>query len=134
MKRYSASEIMEMKLPGVPRTKVGIRQMAEREGWPFTTTTGVGGTRRLYEVPTRLLSGQSQEGRADAEPVVTIAAGGRADPKVLAWTVKALEEWLDANGMEIDAERKGALISVLYDYVTRGAGVEEVSTLLRAMK
>lgn len=46
--RYTAAEIAEMRLPGMPATKVGVRTKAEREGWPFVSLTGAGGTRREY--------------------------------------------------------------------------------------
>lgn len=62
--------------------------------------------------------------------VPSIAAGGRADPELLALAVRALEEWAAERHLEIDPKRKGAIISVLYDYLRKGADEQEVENLL----
>jgi hypothetical protein len=60
-----------------------------------------------------------------------IASGMKADPELLALAVRALEEWAAENGVVIDPARKGAIISVLYDYLEKGAGSGEVANLLK---
>ena len=54
-KMYSASEIMGLDLPNMPATKAAIIKRAEKEGWAFAEETGLGGIRRLYEIPARYL-------------------------------------------------------------------------------
>ena len=54
-KMYSAVEIAEMQIPNLPKTATNIRQRADREGWSFAEETGLGGVRRLYEIPPRYL-------------------------------------------------------------------------------
>jgi hypothetical protein len=54
-KMYSASEIMDLHLPNMPSTKAAIIKRAEKENWAFAEETGLGGVRRLYEIPARYL-------------------------------------------------------------------------------
>ena len=56
--RYSAAELAALALPGLPATVNGIRDMADREGWPFVEvpSRGRGGVRRDYTVPAAVLA------------------------------------------------------------------------------
>ena len=54
-KMYSAVDIAGMRIPNLPKTATNIRQRADKEGWAFTEETGLGGVRRLYEIPARYL-------------------------------------------------------------------------------
>lgn len=139
MEMLSASEIAALNIPGIPSTKVAIRAMAEREGWRYEERTGIGGRRRVYELPARFhpfLPGAKEGGSQPLQPGVagTIAGGRKADPVRLSWAVKALEEWSAENGVAINPDRKGAIIAVLYDYLERGAGEAEVTDLLRVLR
>ncbi|HZZ06874.1 transposase, partial [Paraburkholderia sp.] len=40
-----------MQLPELPTSRVAIRARAEREAWPFIEIKGIGGTKRVYDVP-----------------------------------------------------------------------------------
>jgi hypothetical protein len=55
-KLYSASEIAAMHLPDLPATKARVIDRATGEGWPYEEKKGLGGTRRMYEIPTRYLA------------------------------------------------------------------------------
>jgi hypothetical protein len=44
-----------MRLPGLPTTKANVIARAEKEGWFYEEAKGVGGTRRLYQVPEQYL-------------------------------------------------------------------------------
>ena len=46
--RYSAKELADMKLDCLPTSKVGIADLAVREGWSYVDVTGRGGKRREY--------------------------------------------------------------------------------------
>lgn len=45
---YSAAELAEMKLPGLPGTKRSIARQSVREAWPFKTDLRKGGSVRLF--------------------------------------------------------------------------------------
>ena len=45
-KQYSTKELAELKLDCLPATKVGIANLADREGWAYADVTGRGGKRR----------------------------------------------------------------------------------------
>jgi hypothetical protein len=130
-KLYSAAEVAAMRLPGLPTSKAAVIARAKAEGWAYEEQTGVGGKRRAYELPAKYLS---KEQNHAATVVGTIAAGSaQIDPERMRVVVQALEDWCKARRADLPADRKAALISVLYDYVTKGAGVDEVTRLLQAM-
>lgn len=142
-KLLTAAQIASLKLPGLPSTKVGVHGLAEREGWYFEESKGVGGTRRLYEVPAKYLpyeKGTSGTEHKIAEPssppygkVGTIAAGSSTvDPAKLELAIRAVDEWELERGIKIDKERRPAVIAILYDHLQRG-GEEQMSVVLRAL-
>lgn len=157
-KFLSASEIAALRLPGLPTTKKAILTRAEKEAWHYETRVGLGGLRKVFSVPHAYLpdnqprgvevaNGAAQSASDAAErdgaapPAVassavagTIAAGGRADPKKLALAVRALEEWIEEDGVTIDPARKGAIISVLYNYLEKGADTGELADLLKIVR
>ena len=45
---YSAKELAEMRLDGLPTTKVNMIAFAKRKGWAFIEIKGRGGVRREY--------------------------------------------------------------------------------------
>ena len=65
--------------------------------------------------------------------VQAVASGHRADPDTLALCIRVVEEWISANDLEIDANRKGAIVSVLYDYAEKGAGDHDLERMLSVM-
>ncbi|WP_168798523.1 DNA-binding protein [Herbaspirillum sp. ST 5-3] len=126
-----------MQLPGLPTSKGKIIARAASEGWPFEEQKGVGGTRRLYEIPEKYLpKEQSDEGtRQSAAPVVgTIVAGtAKVDTELMQLVVRTLKEWSRERGIEIPADREGAIIAVLYNYISKGADQDEIDQLLKAL-
>lgn len=71
-KLLSASEIAALRLTGLPTTKVAITAMALREGWYFEEKTGIGGTRRVFEIPSRYLDGQEASERHTAAEIANM--------------------------------------------------------------
>lgn len=133
-----------MRLAGLPTTKGKVIQRATSEGWPFEEEKGIGGTRRLYEIPAKYLPDSSQEKLPNApgsesenavgKVVGTIVAGQtKVDPELMALVVQTLEETLQERRIVIPPERKGPLIAVLYDYLSKGASKEEVALLLKSV-
>lgn len=137
-KLYSATEIAQMRLPGLPTSRDNIRARAEREGWYSEEATGQGGTRRIYEIPARYLA-QGADGEISEEATSkvagTIAAGEEADVKLVELAVRALEEWLQARGLQLEPERKSAIVAVLYKYLRarKDASMEDIEQFLRAI-
>lgn len=126
-----------MKLPGMPQSKVAVSAKAKREGWFFEEHTGLGGTRRMFELPARyraITDMLKTSYEAPGRVVGTIGGGpGKADPDLLAVAVTALEEYAAECGEVIPPERKGAIIAVLYNYLVKGADNDEVRNMLRVM-
>jgi hypothetical protein len=132
-KLLSASEIASLKLPGLPTSKVAIISKAQREGWYFEEATGIGGTRRVYELPAKYVAGTSLEPSHAAQVAGTIAAGSsKVDQNKLALAIRALDEWERERGVKVSEERRPAVISVLYGYLERGEA-EELEVVLKAL-
>ncbi|WP_413672296.1 DNA-binding protein [Massilia cellulosiltytica] len=129
----SASEIAALNLPGMPKSKVAIAAMAKREGWRTEERTGLGGVRRVYELPERFRSPVTRAEVLGRMPIVAIAGGTKADAELLAMAVQAVEEWCQETGRTLSPGRKGSVIAVLYDYLIKGGGEEDVKTLLQAV-
>lgn len=149
----SASEIAKLGLPGLPSTKVAIASRAEREGWPVQAAKGLGGQRRVYQIPdTYLVSSKdgSNAGTQVYDPTggsggMLLAAadyvakarkqGEVSDAELIREIVLGVERWLEKNDAHPDAERKAALISLLFRYFqTDGALDEEkMDQLLKAV-
>ncbi|MCW3479703.1 hypothetical protein OL229_09030 [Neisseriaceae bacterium JH1-16] len=139
---YSANEIAGMKLSGLPSSKGKIIERAASEGWYFEERKGIGGTRRVYEIPARYLpTEQSQEESAQARPAEqigkvagTIVAGSaQIDLEMLQLVEATLEEWLQSRGLRLKPDRRGAIVAVLYDYLAKGASQEDMVRMLKAM-
>ena len=152
-KWLSASEIAKMGLPGLPATKVAIASRAAREGWPVKGETGLGGQRKVYQIPEAYLVRRAES--RDATKQVydpTMGSGGMlkaatdyvdearkhgdvSDAELIREIVLGVERWLEKNGAHPDAERKAALISLLFRYFqTDGAlDTEKMDQLLRAV-
>jgi hypothetical protein len=122
-----------MRIPGLPSTKARIIDRATAESWAFVEAKGVGGTRRLYELPMRYVTEAPVERGAvhASDASTTIVAGGKADMEKLALAIRALEEFAAEERITIDPERKSAIIAVLYDYLQKGAGSGDVANLLK---
>jgi hypothetical protein len=129
----TAAEIAALKLPGLPTSKVGVRALAEREGWSFEERKGVGGTRRVYSLPTRYLIGTSYAAPEVAKVAGAITPGGRADPALLGIAIQAFEEFCESKRIVFTAERKAAVIALLYDYLVKGADPHELESFFKAV-
>lgn len=64
---YSATEIAKMKLKGLPNTRANISIRAQKEGWYCEERTGLGGGRRVYEIPAHYLGEEKTEEVSNAE-------------------------------------------------------------------
>lgn len=131
---YTAAEIAAMSIPGLPSTKANVIARAAREHWHYEEQKGVGGTRRVYEIPARYTGGDDSEvAPAETKVAGAIAAGSsQVDTKKLELAMRALAEWETERGVKVDDERRPAVIAVLYDYLQSGKE-DQVEVLLRAL-
>jgi hypothetical protein len=139
MKPMTAAEIAALKLDGLPTSKVGVRALADREGWPYEEVKGVGGTRRVYSVPDKYLA---VEGTSLATPIAAkvigaIAAGpSKVDPVKLETAIRALNKWEVERQVKVAEDRRPAVIAILYDYLQNAdvdGGEEAMAVVLRAL-
>lgn len=131
-KLYSASEIAQMRLKGLPTSRDNIRARAESEGWYREEQTGRGGMKWVYEIPPRYIA----EGAPSEESNVagTIVAGSSAiDLQKLQMVETVLEEALRARGLEIDPARRGAVVAFLYDYAMKGGNQDGILMAIKAL-
>lgn len=126
-----------MNLPGLPHTKSAVITRAKREGWRYEEAQGIGGTKRLYELPVSYLRGTSFAPPNVAKVIGAIAAGSaRVDPALLEIAMRALGEWEKERNIRVDEDRRPAVIAILYDYLQKaddGEGAEAMAVVLRAL-
>ncbi|KIP19470.1 mu DNA-binding domain protein [Burkholderia sp. MSHR3999] len=146
MKRlYAASEIARLGLPGLPKSKSAIIARAESEGWRYEERTGVGGTRRMYEVPAAYLAGSAASTSPKSKrPLVLNEIAGKKIERLLAQTemgdaeiVEAIalgvKNWIKNNKLDIGAEKEAALIALLFSYFQKEGSVsrEKLEDMLK---
>ena len=147
-KLFTAAEIALMNLPNLPSTKRAIQLRAEKEKWFYETKVGLGGVRRMFKIPAYYLPGYKPypDEPAQIEPVrrdvatsmapVTgaIMSGTIVDAKQLALAIRALDEYLQENGLEIkEPEVRAEILAILYKYQQKDATREDIQELLRVM-
>lgn len=82
--QFTAAELANMKLVGLPSTKGKIIAVAERQSWSYAEVSGKGGKRRVYTPPTEVLEAIRQKA---AEQLAAIAPVKPAElPAVIAPT------------------------------------------------
>ncbi|MCD5362761.1 MULTISPECIES: DNA-binding protein [Chromobacterium] len=147
-KLLSASEIGAMRLPGLPTSKQAVIARAAAEGWYYEEKKGIGGTRRVYEVPAQYLSAvevavplsteltpTGQIEAAQEEKVAgTIMPGGRSvDLETIKFVDAVLEEWLQKKGLRLKPERRAGILAVLCDYLAKGATEKDLQEMLKVL-
>jgi len=143
VKRFTASEIAAMNLPGLPTTKKAILTRAEKEEWFYETKVGLGGMRKMFEIPAAYLPGYQPyktEPNTQAPLVVSestkvagaIMGGEQVNTERLASAIRALDEYLLENNLTIeDAARKAEIVTFLYKFLEKKVGAGEITDLLR---
>lgn len=144
-KLFSASEIAAMHLPGLPKTIANIHARAKSEVWHYETKVGLGGVRKMYEIPAYYLPGykpfpdepvktEPARSNAGAKVAGSIMNGAVVDSKQLALAIRALDEHLQENGLEIkEPEVKAEIVAILYKQLQKDASGEDIQELLRVM-
>lgn len=142
-KLLSASEILKMNIPGLPKTKPALLAKAEREEWYCETKIGLGGVRKVFKIPLAYLPGYQPDktGSSFQAPFAVHAArkvagsimgGEQINTERLASAIRALDEYLVENNLTIeDSARKAEIVTFLYKYLEKKVGAGEISELLR---
>lgn len=147
-KIFSAAEIAAMNLPDLPTTTRGIQLRAKKEVWHYETKVGLGGIRKMYEIPVYYLPGykpfpdepvkvepvKSNPSAAGAGLAGSIMNGAIVNSKQLALAIRALDEHLQENGLEIkEPEIKAEIVAILYKQLQKEASGEDIAELLHVM-
>lgn len=141
-KLYTAAEIAQMRLSGLPTTKSSILARAAKEGWYYEEQYGIGGVRKVFEIPGRYLLSDRRikpgvmSARQDLEKYLVGDADAQGEQIVnldeakLAMAARIVEEWIEAEKLVLTHKRKGKLIALLYKIVSRNADPEDLLKLM----
>jgi hypothetical protein len=141
-KLFTAAEIAAKNLPDLPSTTRGIQLRAKKEAWHYESKVGLGGVRKLYEIPAYYLPGyKPYADKIEVEPKVSephrIAAkaveqfGSNIDPVRLSQAIRFLDEFLTEQNKQLSPERKSEVIIVLYKHLKSADSKEDVAQLLK---
>lgn len=138
-KKYSATELVELGLNCLPTTVENTLKKAKREGWAYVEVPSAGrfGLKRLYEVPDYVLdeikhlTKVTHALKGDVLPVIT--PNSKVDPVILEKVVKTLNFWLQSKNLTLEPDRYAALVSVLYDYIAKGANQDDLNQFFKAV-
>ncbi|CAB3764231.1 hypothetical protein LMG29542_04822 [Paraburkholderia humisilvae] len=135
-----------MRLAGLPTTKARVIERAASEGWYWEERTGLGGRRKVYDVPGRYLAAkstpeaaQTRSGELLEEATTYIKeqrkSGEFDDAELIREVVLGVERWLERNKLQPDPEKKAALISLLFKYFKEDQTIDDakLDKLLRAV-
>lgn len=120
-----------MRLNGLPATKGRIIDRARLEGWYSEEQKGLGGTRRVYEIPAKYLAAneppphdevvdlnliEAQQGKLRQQMAEIGRTTAMNEMELLQEVVRGVELWIAKNNLPHDPDKKAALISLLYSY------------------
>ncbi len=140
---FTAAEIARMRLPGLPTTKSSILSRAAREGWRYEEQYGIGGIRKVFEIPAHYLvsahgdiaekaarenSGKYRVKRIGLEKGET---GNSINADRLAAAAHILEKWESDENIGLTPDEKGKMIAIFYKMLMNGAETEDLSGLLK---
>lgn len=127
--RYSAKELADMKLNGLPTAKKNMIALAEREGWAFIDVIGRGGKRREYTPPAEVM------GLIKAKLVESVM--GREIAPVAGLPVAMVESPAHLTGQQAKVEGARRAVLLAIDKLVDTAGVSReaaMTSILTAAK
>lgn len=147
-KLFSAAEIASMNLPDLPSTTRGIQLRAKKEEWLYESKIGLGGVRKLYQIPPLYLPGyeppnannktmreyQDESIRTTAERVAKDASqqfGDQVDQERLALAITYVDSYMLDHKINLGANRRSEIIVVVYNFLKGNTGQMEVNNLIR---
>lgn len=122
--RYSAAELVAMRLSTLPTTKAALLARAEREAWSFTEVKGIGGTRREFEPPASVIveikrsaTAQFVSGtavlRAEDKKYTQLELVATDSQRLCAQARQGIVTWLDQIMAQCKVSREAAMTTLL---------------------
>ena len=139
---FTAAEIARMRLPGLPTTKSSILSRAAKEGWRYEEQYGIGGIRKVFEIPDHYLvaahgdiaekaarqnSGKYRTKRSSVEK----ETGNSVNAARLGAAAYILEKWNSNENVGLTPDEKGKMIAIFYKVLMNDVEEEDLSGLLK---
>lgn len=139
---FTAAEIARMRLPGLPTTKSSILSRAAKEGWRYEEQYGIGGIRKVFEIPDHYLiaahgdiAEKAARQKSDRYKVKRIGlekeTGDAINAARLAAAAHVLEKWDSEENIGMIPDEKGKMIAILYKMLMNGADTSDLFGLLK---
>ena len=128
---YSAAELAQLRIPGIPTSRDNVRLLAERECWPYREARGRGGVRHEYAPPAHIAA--EIKHRAARQLVAAAPRADHSQEVALPEQPQLLET--DSQRLTADA-RKGILTTLdrlmAQCHISREAAMTTVLTQAKA--
>ena len=141
---FTAAEIARMRLPGLPTTKSSILSRAAKEGWRYEEQYGIGGIRKVFEIPEHYLvlahgetAGIAAYQNAEHYRVKRTGAendiSGSVNTAKLTAAAQVVEKWDSEEKIGMSPDKKSAIIAIFYKIRMDGCDRAEFSYLLKEL-
>lgn len=141
---FTAAEIARMRLPGLPTTKSSILSRAAKEGWRYEEQYGIGGIRKVFEIPEHYLvlahgetAGIAAYQNAEHYRVKRTGAendiSGSVNTAKLAAAAQVVEKWDSEEKIGMSPDKKSAIIAIFYKILMDGCETADLSHLLKEL-
>ena len=141
---FTAAEIARMRLPGLPTTKSSILSRAAKEGWRYEEQYGIGGIRKVFEIPEHYLvlahgetAGNAAYQNAEHYRVKRTGAendiSGSVNTAKLTAAAQVVEKWDSEEKIGMSPDKKSAIIAIFYKILMDGCETADLSHLLKEL-
>ena len=141
---FTAAEIARMRLPGLPTTKSSILSRAAKEGWRYEEQYGIGGIRKVFEIPEHYLvlahgetAGIAAYQNAERYRVKRTGAendiSGSVNTAKLTAAAQVVEKWDSEEKIGMSPDKKSAIIAIFYKILMNGCETADLSHLLKEL-
>ena len=141
---FTAAEIARMRLPGLPTTKSSILSRAAKEGWRYDEQYGIGGIRKVFEIPEHYLvlahgetAGIAAYQNAEHYRVKRTGAendiSGSVNTAKLTAAAQVVEKWDSEEKIGMSPDKKSAIIAIFYKILMDGCETADLSHLLKEL-
>ncbi|ARQ77879.1 hypothetical protein BRW84_04045 [Oxalobacter formigenes OXCC13] len=141
---FTAAEIARMRLPGLPTTKSSILSRAAKEGWRYEEQYGIGGIRKVFEIPEHYLvlahgetAGIAAYQNAEHYRVKRTGAendiSGSVNTAKLTAAAQVVEKWDSEEKIGMSPDKKSAIIAIFYKILMDGCETADLSHLLKEL-
>lgn len=140
-----------MHLPGLPTTIASIHARAKNEDWHFETKVGLGGVRKMYEIPAYYLPGyvmpnldtdaptlreaQKEDIIEHANKVAQVAretvSADLVNHKLLAKAIVTVDTYLLGHKVHLTPQRRAEIVSIVYSFMQGNENKEAVENLIK---